>query len=331
MQVKGAGNAQTGLNVGKAANPLEPGLIISGIFVPFNWYLPIGPTDSDVTILANLQSNISALLINNSYAARAFYIGPFEGFTDKSEDTTWQTLGYGKKVKTQRRIITKEYQVLDGGVEYWRAIQSFTGKIDDYKWLEIDNQGVVYGTQSTTSAGVYQGMQGYRLSALEPQDRKQANKGSKEERMLSLSFQDSAEHNEFADYIETGIEFDDFVSPLAVTDVDMETTGLMVGHIVYVRALSQDWDIDLTATVPGMLVAANFTAVNATTGVAVGITSVSIVGNTIKFTFNTSSSGWVVGNTVNIGLASVSTLATAGYNYYECASPQAVATSIMVA
>ena len=332
MTVKGLTNNSQGLNTGKFAASLESGLVISGMFVPYAWNLPIAVGDSDVTILANLETALTGLLTNDSYAARGFYVGPFEAFTDKSEATTYQTLGYGRKVKTQRQIITKEYQILEGGLQYWRSIQSFTGKIDAYKWLEFDNQGVVYGTnEKDITTGVVIGMQGIRLSALEPQDRKQANKSTVEERILNLTFQNSGEVNEDLCTIETGIDIDAFITDLGIQDVTMQPFGVMVAHVVGLRVLSADGGVDMCVTLPGLLIAANLVATNAVTGVAVGITSVAIVGNKLNVTFNTSSSGWSVGVKVNIGLAAVSVLATAGFKYYECASAQAIATSVMVA
>ena len=331
MTIKGLTNNAVGLNTGKTPESLLPSLVVSGILVPFDWTFPVGVGDSDTTILANLETALSALLLNDSYEARGFYVGPFETFNDKSEATTYQTLGYGRKVKTQRMIITKEYQILDGGVQYWKAIQSFTGKIDQYKWLEIDNQGILYGTSTVDIVtGDITGMQGITLSALEPQDRKQANKSTVEEYILNMTFQDSGEVNENLYTIETGIELDAYVDDLGVQDVTMTPFGVMVATVVGLRVRSGDGGVDICLTIPGMLVADNLVAVNASTGVAVPISSVAIVGNMLNVTFGTTG-GWDVGETVQIGLAAVSVLVTAGFSYYECASQQAMASSVMVA
>ena len=220
MTIKNLGDPTTIMNTGKYSDPLYAGLVISGLLVPYNWTFPVAVGDSPVTILANLETALSALLLNDDPTLRGFYIGPFDAFNDKSEATTYQTLGYGKKVKTQRMIITKEYQIVDGGVQYWKAIQSFTGKIDRYKWVEIDNQGTFYATNTVDPAThLVTGCQGFKLSALEPQDRKQANKSTIEEHILNLSFQNSGECNEDLFSIETGIELDSFVNDLGIQDV----------------------------------------------------------------------------------------------------------------
>ena len=332
MTVKGLTNNVQGLNTGKYEESLESGLVVSGMFVPYDWNLPVAVGDSDVTILANLETSLTGLLINDNYGSRGFYVGPFEAFTDKSEATTYQTLGYGRKVKTQRQINTKEYQILEGGLQYWRSIQTFTGNITQYKWIEFDNQGVVYGTNyKNTATGVVLGMQGIRLSALEPQDRKQANKSTVEERILNMTFQNGGEVNEDLFTIETGIDIDSLIADIGVQDVTMQPFGVMVAHVVGLRVLSADGGVDICVTLPLLLAAANLVATNAVTGVAVGITSAAVVGNKLNITFNTSSAGWSVGTKVNIGLAAVSVLATAGFEWYECASAQAIAVSVMVA
>lgn len=332
MTVKGIAAGAAGLNSGKVDGALFASLVVSGIFVPYDWYFAVAITDSDVTILANLQTQLSAVLLHDTYASRGHYVGPFEAFTDRSEATTYQTLGYGRKVKTQRRIITKEYQILEGGLQYWRSIQSFEGKIDQYKWLEIDSEGVLYGTyERDATTGAVIGLTGFRLSALEPQDRVQANRNTVEEHILNLTFQDSAEANEDLYAIESGIDLDAFVADLGIIDVVMKETGVMASHVLDIRVLAGDGSIDITQTLPLLLAAANLVAYNDSSGTAVGITSAAIVGNKLRVTFNTGSAGWSVGTIVNVGLASVSTLVTAGFKYYECAQKTYMARAAMVA
>lgn len=321
MVVKNLVDPTQVMNTGKTANPLFAGLVVSGILVPYNWTFAVAVTDSFATILANLETALAAALLHITPTSRAFYVGPFDAFNDKSEATTYQTLGYGKKVKTQRQIISKEYQVVDGGVEYWRALQSFTGKIDQYKWLEIDNQGVIYGTQTldpTTLAVT--GMQGIQLSSLEPQDRKQANKSTIEEHMLMLSFQNSGEVNESLYSIQTGIELDGFVNDLAIQDVTWTATGLMIAKVVSFMVTAGDGSINLGTALPLLLVTGNITLTNVETGsTAITITSLSINPTTglATLTLSGAGAGWVPGNHMTIKLKDVTTLSTAGFKYYE--------------
>jgi len=319
MNIKNLRTTSGVMNTGKATDALQPGLVISGMFVPYDWTLAIAPGTTPTAILAALESALSALLIHDTPLSRGHYIGPFDAFNDKSEATTYQTLGYGRKVKTQRQIITKEYQIVEGGVEYWRAIQSFTGKIDQYKWIEFDNEGVVYGTQTlSTTTGLVTGIQGFRLSALEPQDRKQANKGSIEERILNLTFQDSAEANENLYSIETGIDIDQYVADLGVTDVTLTATGVMVAKVVSFAVTSFFGGVNICETVPSMIVTASFILTNKETGsTVITVTSVAITNGLMVLTLSGAGAGWVPGDTMQVQLTAVSTLATAGFRYYE--------------
>ncbi len=313
-------------NTGKIDNPLFGGLVISGMLVPYDWSLAIPAGENPVTTLANLETALSALLLHDTPASRGFYVGPFDAFNDKSEATTYQTLGYGKKVKTQRQVITKEYQIVDGGIQYWKALQSFTGKIDQYKWLEFDNEGVVYGTNCTDdTTGAVTGIQGVKLSSLEPQDRKQANKGSIEEHLFVVSYQNGAEVNESLFTIETGIDIDSYITDLGIQDVTITPTGPMVAKVVSCAITSGDGAINMCTALPLLIVAASFTFTNVETGsTAITLTSVSIVNGLAVFTFAGTGAGWVPTNHMTIKLKSVSTLATAGFKYYESNAPQIV-------
>ena len=319
MTVKNAVDPNAIMNTGKMSNPLYAGLVISGMLIPYNASMTVNPGDSALTVVANLQTWLSGMLLNDTPSSRAFYIGPFDAFNDKSEATTYQTLGYGKKVKTQRQIITKEYQIVDGGVQYWRAIQSFTGKIDQYKWVEFDNQGVFYGTnQTNATTGAIIGVQGIQLSALEPQDRKQANKSTVEEHILNLSFQNSGEVNEDLFTIESGIELDLFVNDLGLQDVSIVATGAMVAKVVSFAITTGDGAINLCTALPAMIVAASFVLTNLETGsTAITVTSWTIVAGVATLTLSGAGAGWVPGDHLLVKLALPSVLSAAGFKYYE--------------
>ena len=307
------------MNTGKYANPLFAGLVISGILVPYNWSFAIALGEDPLVTLANLETALSTLLLNDDPTQRGYYIGPFDAFNDKSEATTYQTLGYGKKVKTQRQIITKEYQILDGGVQYWKSVQSFTGKIDQYKWLEIDNQGVLYGTNCVDPTTLLvTGIQGVQLSALEPQDRKQANKSTVEEHILNLSFQNSGEVNEDLFTIDTGIELDSFVNDLGIQDIVITATGPMVAKVVSFAITSSDGATNLCTALPGIVVTASITLTNKeTASTAITITSLAIVNGLAVLTLSGAGAGWVPGDHMLFKFKAVSVLAGAGFKYYE--------------
>lgn len=331
MEIRNLRSQSQGLNVGKIASPLFPGLVISGLLVPKSWVMTIGPVHTAQDVVDMLMTEISALLINDDYASRAFYVGKFVGFDDKSEATQYQTFGYGIKVPTQRQITAKEYQIYDGGLEYFNALKSFSGKINQYAWVEIDQFGNVGLTDAYDSTGTLIGCRGVSIAAWLMQDRKQANKSTVEEWKLHVEIADGAEVNENAFIIETNMNFDDFVSPLMVVDISTVPVGAMASHVQSYRVVAGDGGVDIVETLPGMCVAANLVAHNVETGVAVGITSVALVGNRMNVTYNTSSSGWDVGVEVALGFDPVSDLATAGYSYYECASVAAMGRSAMVA
>lgn len=323
VKIKGLQNKVRGANVGKISDPLEPGLIISAILVPFAWTFAIAAGDSDAAILGGLETALNALLLNAAYVNRGFYIGAFEGFTDKSEATQYQTFGYGGKRMSQRRKPGDEYQIVDGGAEYWAALQTFNGKVDQYKLLKIDSNDVLYGTDTIDpTTGIITGIQGYMLQDLQFEDVVQQNKGSVEGRMMTVIYEKPVELNQSRFAIETGIDLDGFVSPLAVQDVDITPAGPMVAKVVDCSILAGDGGINLCDTIPGLIVAASFKFTNVETGsTVITLTSVAIVNHKARFTFAGTGAGWVATNHMLIELVDVTTLATAGFKYYESTIP----------
>lgn len=319
MNVKNL-RASTGIqNTGKIANPLDPDLVISGMLVPYTWTQTVAIGESSTTTLANLETALTGLLLNDDPLQRGFYIGPFDAFNDKSEATTYQTLGYGKKVETQRQIITKEYQIIEGGVEYWKSVQSFKGRIGQYKWIEFDNSGVVYATNTyDATLQTVTGYQGFRLSDLTPQDRKQANKGAVEEHIISLTFQNSGEANEDLYTLETGIEIDELISGLGIQDVNITATGPMVAKVTTFSITAGFGGINLCVSLPLLIVAASFTLTNEeTASTAITVTSWAIVNSNAVLTLSGAGAGWVPGNHMLVKLKAVSVLSAAGFKYYE--------------
>ena len=331
-RVKGLNNAQIGRNTGKNTTPLNPGLIRGSILVPYNWTFPIGPTDTDATMVTNLQAALLALLVNPNYNARGFYIGPYETYDDKMEAPTEQKLGYGKTVETNRAVYNDEFVFDEGGLDYFMSVLSFRGKFNQYKRVDIDIAGNVGGcTTIDPTTGLVTGFQGYTLSRLYPHDRKNANKTTEMEYRIAYTLENSAEYNENCYILETGVDMIGFVQNLGIQDVNITPVGPMVAHVASYVVTAEGGGINLALTLPAMMVAASFVFKNGNTGATVGTTAVAIVGNQVQVTFDTASGGWSVGAPVIMTTTDVTTLATAGFKYYEGVSAAAQASVVMVA
>ena len=318
MRIAGLTNAAQGANTGKNTTPLQPQLIRGSILVPYGWTMAIAPGDTDATIVANLQAALLAVQTNVSYVSRGHYIGPYETYEDKMTAPTVQTLGYGKEVETDRGRYNDEFIFDEGGIDYHKSVLTFRGKHNQYKRLDIDLSGNVQGACTYDTTGKFTGIQGFALSRLYPHDRKNANKTTEMEYRIAYSLRNSAEYNENLCIIETGVDMIAFVENLGVQDVAITPTGAMVAHVVDCIITAEDGGINLALTLPSMMVAASFVFTNLETGsTAVTLTSVAVVGNKVRFTFAAAGAGWVLGNHVQIALTDVTTLATAGFKYYE--------------
>ena len=248
MRVKGLTNAAQGANTGKNTVPLQPQLIRGSILVPFNWSMTINPGDSDATIVTNLQTALKSLLTNNSYGSRGFFIGPYETYDDKMEPPTEQTLGYGKKVETNRAVYNDEFVFDEGGLDYFKSVLTFRGKTSTYKRLDIDLAGNVGGCCTFDSNGNFTGIAGYTLSRLYPHDRKNPNKSIEAEYRIAYTLDNSAEYNENNCTIETGVDMIGFVQNLGINDVNIVPTGPMVAHVATFVITAEDGGINLALT-----------------------------------------------------------------------------------
>lgn len=321
MNILGLSTEDRNANLGRYGTPLLPSPVISGILTPKDWKFEPTAGASDVVKIAAFETAVSAMLLHIDQEQRGQYVGPFEQFDDKGESTQYQTMGYGGKFKTRDATITKEYTFVNQGLDYWTKVLTYKGKHRKYKWLEIDTEGVVYGTNYySTTTGLVTGIKGYTLNDLSPQNRKQTTGGAVELHVLSLSFQKSSEANEELSVIATGKDYDGVVSGLVVNDVTITANGAMVAKVVSTSVVS--CGMNLCLEYPGLCVVGNFLFRNKQSGsTTFTSTTAAIVDGNLVFTFSGSGAGWNAGDDVEIYLKDVATLSGSGFKYFESTTP----------
>jgi len=304
-------------NLGKGSAVLNMGPIISGIFTTKDWKLEFNVSDTDAERIAALEDALEALLLNNDPEARGFYVGNFEGFDPKGEDTQFETKGYGNKFKTRDATISKEYHLANCGVDFWAKLKTFDGKHRKFKWVEIDNQGIFRGTNYVSpTTGLVSGVKGFQLSDITVQNMVQANGSNTTGYRLNLTYAKASEENENAYYIATNKDLDGIVNQYQIQDVELAASGVMVAKVISVRVTA--CGVNLCEALPGIIVSASFEYENVTSGsTVINLTSVAVVDGMAKFTFAGTGAGWSDGAEMIIRLKSVSTLSGAGIKYFE--------------
>lgn len=315
--IVGLAAESTVANVGRGSTALNIGPIISGILTPKDWKLEFAVADTDAERIAATEAALEALLLNNDPLSRGYYVGNFEEFQPRGEDTQYETKGYGNKFKTREATISKEYHLVNVGVDFWAKMRTFDGKHRKFKWLEIDNQGVLCGTNYfNTTSDTITGIKGYQLSDISVQFMAQATGSATTGYRINVTYAKASEANDEGYFIATNKDLDGVVNQFTIQDVTIQATGVMVAKVVSCKIMA--CGVNLCETVPGLIVSASFQFENVATGsTTITLTSVAIVDGLAKFTFAGAGAGWSDGVEMIIRLVGVSTLSAAGFKYFE--------------
>ncbi len=316
-----------GRNTGRAGCPYMPKLVKGDILVPSDWVLPVDPLDTDEEIAANLLLALSNGLTDDQginaddFINRMQFIGPYEGFDDKSDAPTMQKLPYGKEIKANRGVIRHEHIYDKGGQDYHNSVLSFDNKQDQYKVIRIEGNKLARGARVTDpTTGALTGFTGLELSMLSVYDAKAANFTTEAEFRVALTFANNNELNEDMFAIQTQTNLIAMVEELGVVDVEIIPDGAMVSNVSNLVLKTASGSVNLSDTLGDTLAdPLAFIFVNELTGDSVDVVSVTRNAPTKEYivTFDTGSTGWSATDNAVGGLAPVSDLAALGAEFYE--------------
>lgn len=319
-------NSQTRVkNTGKNKQFLNPGLIVGDYLVPYGFNIPISPEANNADIISLVRTKLDEGMLETDPNKRIYFIGPYESLDDQSEAPSVQTLGYGKKVTTDRGRAYHNHSFDEGGFQYFQSVLSFRDRIREFKTVRVDAHGNLYFTASIgTVEGDLSGQQivaikGIELSRLYPADWKAANKDTEAMYGIEIGMKTPSEWNENLFVVEMGEDMLAFAEDRGVQDVELQFIDTEGGGVILLLASVAGRRINLVDALPEMLVVASFKATNEDNGNEIDVDSVVYNPDTkiVRVTLDTADPHYMAGVKGSLQLTDLVTLGTAGFKYYE--------------
>jgi hypothetical protein len=317
MEVRLSQNRTDGQNTGKFSKVLDPALIRFGILVPYGYKLNIQANDSIDTIIGNLKTTLSNSIKSDVYIARGQFIGPFEGVEKKKTESGTATLPYGRVVDTSKAILQWRFQFIDGGLEYFLKVQSFNGKIRQYKLLLVDQKGTVYGVRSyDPTTGVFNGQKGFELSRFHADTWDIPIQGEAQTYMVDVALKNSDEFNKDISAIECNEDLQSYFEQFAIQDITLtpDATAPITASVVKLTAMLGG--VNVITDLTGLIATGAWKATNKVTGSTITITSVTASGGQLLITLDSTDTDYAAGTDAEIRIADVSALALINLKYY---------------
>jgi len=271
--IKGLDCGTNRKNTGKKGCDFNLSYVIGMVAVPRDWaYSPaFGATDA--TVKAAVLASLVAAMHNDAIADRAQFLGPFTNGEDKSKAPGVQTLGYGGQRYTDDGKIIMDFTFDKGGYDYFKKVRSYSGAQSEFKWLFIDNNEVLVGTNKYTS-GLVTGMNGFEIEDVYVHAPKAGTPTAVAEYRISITF---AEVNEMAEDMYAVKMDSDIISTLedaAIVEVDI-TAGASTGTRTFPYILKAgDGSENLADTLGAAIDTTCVQAYNKATGAAITVTSI---------------------------------------------------------
>jgi len=300
--------AQNLRNTGFGDCVLDWGRIVTAIRVPKNKVFTQAELD-------DLQTTLAAARLAASKSNRIYPIHGFQAITDNSEETIYQTLGYGAQIPIRDGNYRWTFQYIDGAMCLTFALRTMNFSGTTY-WLLGDDKDRLFGYKKKISTGVY-GMGGTPL--LFHANKPKAPDGT-----------NAAAYTVFMDinpkflidnmaFVQADFALSDITG---LQDVALKQTGTSSAGVFKIQALTGCDGSNLFDLYSTELAAAGLWVVtNATTGNAITITSVAADANAKAFTITLSSSDpdypATSGGLVNVSLADPTTLDAADVSGFE--------------
>lgn len=319
---------QTGvLNTGKNPKYLNPGTIVGAMLVPYGFNIPFSATDTSASIITTITDKIKRGLVAADPKQRIRYIGPFESVENQNEAVKVQTLGYGKKVTTDR---AKKYDMFtfdEGGFQYFRYVLSYRDRIREYKLIYFDANGVLYTAPligepadgDLLNGNQVIGTKGFELSRLYPMDWQAATQDVEALYGIEIGLKNPAEWNENLLTIETGVDLLALCEELSVQGVELTFVETESPNKLAFTMKTGLHKIDLADEIPDIIDVGNFVIRNENTNNSIDIDSVTYntVTKVVTVACDETDPDYVVGDIATAALITVDLLSAAGFKYYE--------------
>ncbi|CAB4126487.1 hypothetical protein UFOVP74_41 [uncultured Caudovirales phage] len=296
----------------------NPQITKGSYLVPFDFSVAVTPNDSDDTIRAAVLTALLAALKNDNALSRAYYIGDYINFEDKSDKQAMQKYNYGTEVESNRGKYKLEFQFENAGFGFFQSVKGFHNLQDMFKVIHVDTNRL-YGTNKLDATGTLVGFQGYTLDFLNVPDWMWTSYDKRAQYAIGYHHANPKEMNEELFVVDMKQNMLKYGRTNGVIDVVI--TGSMTGtRIATISLKTRVGNVNLGDLHAAALdLANNLSIKNKNTGVDITISSVGTY-NAATGTYAVtmaSTGGYSASNPCVIKLKSVSTLIAVPLPAYE--------------
>lgn len=303
--------AAAGGNTGISDCAISLGLLKTGFLVPNSFELTEAQLADPATALAALQ----AAAQNNDPAQRIYPLPDFLSVTDSTEDLVTETIG-GVPIPVRDGNYNLLMRYMNGGNCLSNALAKFnTGS---YRFLGIDNKGILFGTKEGTS------LKGITLFYFYSRPFRFATDST----AVNYSFQIVFEPI----YLNSGLGFiqlnaADVLAISGLMNINLSLVGTRTAGVFVLQAKAGCAGVNLYDQYSADLASADLYTVLNKNGLVVPITSVAVAPGSKGFTFtlDTTSPNYTTGQPYTVKGSGVSFLVAADIEGYEIAPPIVVA------
>jgi hypothetical protein len=303
--------SSTVANTGRKNCKFDIKNITWGYLAPLTFKL----TQSQMATSALVRTALQEATLNPQ-ATRTYPLGEFVGFTDQTEEPTYEQFSYGgRKLIKEGRYMFKFK--MDSGLWHHIKLRTFNNIADGYKIYLCDGN-VIIGTEIYNSDTSLEEMFGFSMTEFKAEKWKlDDGAGKSADYQIYIELADYKEINENIGVIP--IEFNPITEVKGLIDLEVVAGTAAAAKVAYVKVLEKDTQENIYDTYNGELDAIGVWDIRDSAGATV-TPSVAAVAGTKEFSFTFVSAG-----TYTFTLASPATLAGAGIGGapevgYECSN-----------
>lgn len=296
-------------NVGTGNCGFLPDVIMGAIFIPRGMTF-------NAEQIADWRNTLITLANADDKSQRIYPIGPFSDFTDNSEDTVYETTGYGDEAFVREGQYRWLFRLGKANMCLHSALATFINKEGQFDLLLWDKTNAVLGT-TVQDANGRDVLGGFTLGSIGRPKMNMATGSTKAQSWIRVTLVDESQFNATPGIV---VESD---SPFNMTATLKGLIDIKLGDVTPVGAGAGSKSITLVAGCGSQNLAEMFpteladfnlyTATNVATGLVIPVTAATINGGIVTLTLNAASPNYPSGTgKIRIGMVEPSELADAG-------------------
>ena len=192
----------------------------------------------------------------------------------------------------------------------------YNDRIREYKIVFWDERGVIYFTNAYYTANdpsQISGCQGVKLSRFYADPWTAPNKDKTAGYMVHIELSNAIELNEHIFAVQTGRDLQSYFEQFQVQDILLTKQSVSHNKVTFSATLG---GVNIVNALPDIADVACFVAKNRNVSSIIAITDVAIINNQLRVILDALDTNYIVGNTCDLTINTVRSLASNGFEYY---------------